>query len=57
MPHCTECVTDLDLLTFESILTTFKLSIVFRDRHQVSIEYWLEPKIKPPTGNLARPNR
>jgi len=42
----TECVTDLDyqseLLIFESILTPFKLSIVFGGSWG-STENWLEP--------------
>ena len=63
VPHYqdgTECVTDLidkqsELLIFESILTTFKLSIIHRGRWD-SIENWLEPKTEPPSGNLASPN-
>jgi len=35
-----------------SILTTFKLSFVFRGSLG-SIENQLEPKTKPPSGNLA----
>ncbi len=45
----TERVTDLELLDFELILTTFKLSIVFRINWG-SIKNWLEPKIEPPYG-------
>jgi hypothetical protein len=41
---------------FELILTTFKLSTVFRGSWG-SIENWLEPKIEPLLGNLACPNR
>jgi len=55
----TESVTDLDqgleLLIFESILTSFKLSIIFRGNWG-SIENWLKPMTKPPLGNLACPN-
>ncbi len=40
---------------FESILTTFKLNIVFGGSWG-STENWLEPKTKPPSGNLACPN-
>jgi len=43
------------LLIFESILTTFKLSIIFRGSWG-SINNWLEPKIKPLSGNFACPN-
>ena len=39
-----------ELLIFEPILTTFKLSIIFSGT-QGSIENWLQPKIKPPSGN------
>jgi len=46
-----ECLTDLDslgeMIIFESNLTTFKLSIVFRGSLNSS-ENWLEPKTKPP---------
>jgi len=38
-----------------SILTTYKPSIVFRGSWG-SIENWLEPKTKPPLGNLACSN-
>jgi len=57
--YATECVTDLDkqseLVIFESILTTFKLSIIYGGSWG-SIENWLQPKTKPPLGNLACPN-
>jgi len=47
----TECITDLDLgsemIIFESILTTFKASVVFRGSWGSSVN-WLEPKTKPP---------
>jgi len=47
----TECVTDLDswseMIIFESILTTFKLSIVFRGSWGRSVN-WLESKMEPP---------
>jgi len=42
---------------FESILTTSKLSIIFRGSWG-RFEKWLEPKIKPPTirkFNLSKP--
>jgi len=42
------------MIISESILTTFKLSIVFRGNWD-SIENWLEPKNEPPSGNLASP--
>jgi len=55
----TVCVTELDqqseLLIFESILTSFKPSIVFGGSWG-STENWLVPKIKPSSGNLACPN-
>jgi len=45
----TECGTDVDeqseMIVFESILTTFELSIVFKGSWGTS-EYWLEPKIQ-----------
>jgi len=44
------------LFIFEPILTTFKPIIVFRGSWG-SIKNWLEPKIEPPSGNLACPNR
>ncbi len=37
------------------ILTTFKLSILFRCSWNCSVN-WLEPKIEPPEANLACPN-
>jgi len=43
------------MIIFESILTTFELSIIFGGRWG-SIENWLEPKIEPPSGNIACPN-
>ncbi len=48
-------INEASCLFFESILTTFKLSIVFRGSW-VNIENWLEPKIEPSLGNLAGPN-
>jgi len=56
----TECVTDLDkqsskMIIFESILTTFELSIIFRGSWGSSVNC-LEPEIKPPLGNLACQN-
>ncbi len=55
----TECVMDLDyqneLLIFESILTSFKLSIIFGGSWG-STENWLKPKNEPPSGNLSCPN-
>jgi hypothetical protein len=50
----TECVTDLDLqiemVIIGSILTTFDSSGIFGGS-QGSIENWLEPKNKTPSGN------
>jgi hypothetical protein len=43
------------MIIFESILTTFELSIIFGGSW-VSIENWLEPETQPPSGNLACPN-
>jgi hypothetical protein len=43
------------MIIFGSILTTFELSSIFLGSWG-SIENWLEPKIKPPSGNLAYPN-
>jgi len=47
----TEWVTDLDkrseMIIFDSILTTFKASIIFRGSWAGSIVNWLEPKIDP----------
>ncbi len=59
-PHeSTECVTDLEyqieLLIFESILTSFKLSIIFGGSWGNN-KNRLEPKTEPPLGNLACPN-
>ncbi len=55
----TECVTDLDqqneMIILESILTTFKSSIIFRCSRGSSVN-WLELKIKPPSANLACSN-
>ncbi len=57
---CTVCFTGLDqgseVMIFESILTIFKMSVVFRGVWG-SIEKWLELKIKPPKANLACPNQ
>jgi len=43
------------LLIFESILTSFKTSIIFGGSLGIA-ENWLEPKTKQPSGNLACPN-
>ncbi len=43
------------LLIFESILTSFKPSIVFEGSWG-STENWPEPKTEPQLGNLACPN-
>jgi hypothetical protein len=43
------------MITFGLVLTTFELSRMF-GRSWGSIENWLEPKTKPPLGNLACPN-
>jgi len=55
-----QSVTDLDLrnemIIFGSILTTFESSSIFGGSW-VSIENWLKPKTKPPSGNLACPNQ
>ncbi len=55
----TECVTNLDLqsemITCGSILTTFELSSIFGGNRD-SIENCLEPKIEPPSENIACPN-
>jgi hypothetical protein len=40
---------------FGWILTTFESSSIFGGSWG-SIENWLEPKAKPPSGNLACPN-
>jgi len=54
----TVSVTDLDqwieVIIFESILTTFQLSIIFRGSWGISV-YRLEPKIETPEVNLACP--
>jgi len=44
-----------ELLISESILTSFKLSILFAGSWG-SAENWLQPKAEPPSGNLACPN-
>jgi len=55
-----ECVTDLDLqiemIIFESKLTTFKKSIILKGNWCCN-ENWLEPKTEPLLGNLACPNQ
>jgi hypothetical protein len=43
------------MIIFGSILTTFESSSIFGGSWG-SIENWLEPKIAPPSGNLAFPN-
>ncbi len=43
------------MITFRLILTTFELSSIFGGSWN-SIGNWLEPKIEPPSGNLACPN-
>jgi hypothetical protein len=43
------------MIIFDSILTTFKLSIIFRGNWGSS-DNWLEPKIEPPQANLACSN-
>jgi len=43
------------MIFFGSILTTFELSRIF-GVNWGNIENWLEPKTKPPLGNLACPN-
>jgi hypothetical protein len=43
------------MIIFGLILTTFELSIIFRGSWD-SIENWLKPKTKPPSGNLVCPN-
>jgi len=43
------------MIIFELILTTIKPSTVFRGSWGSSVN-WLEPEIKPPTGNFACPN-
>ena len=56
--HWFLCVTDLDQvrwLFFESILTTFEASVIFRGSWD-SIESWLKPETKPPFAILAFQN-
>jgi len=43
------------MIIFESILTTFEASVIFRGSWG-SIKNWLEPKTKPPFAILACPN-
>jgi hypothetical protein len=43
------------MIIFGLILTTFELSIILGGSWG-SIENWLEPKTKPPSGNLACPS-
>ncbi len=43
------------MIIFGSILTTFDLSSIFGGSWG-SIVNWLEPKIEPPSENLACPN-
>jgi len=43
------------MIIFGLILTTFKLSVVFRGSWGSCVN-WLEPKTEPPSGNLAWPN-
>jgi len=43
------------MIIFGSILTTFESIRIFGGSWD-SIENWLEPKTKPPWGNLAGPN-
>jgi len=43
------------MIIFGLILTTFELGIIFGGIWG-SIENWLEPKTKPPSGNSACPN-
>jgi len=45
----------MEIIIFGWILTTFESSIIFGGSWG-SIENWLEPKTKPPSGNLACPN-
>jgi hypothetical protein len=48
---CTECVKDLDyqsqMIIFESILSTFELSIIFRGSLGSGVN-WLKLETKPP---------
>jgi len=43
------------MIIFESILTFFKSSFILRGSWG-NCENWLEPKIEPPSANLACPN-
>ncbi len=43
------------MIIFGSILITFESSSVFGDNWG-SIENWIDPKTKPPSGNFACPN-
>jgi len=43
------------MIIFGSALTTFEPGIIFGGIWG-SMENWLEPKIEPPSGNLACPN-
>jgi len=43
------------MIIFGLILTTFVLSVVFSGRWGSSVN-WLEPKIEPPSANIACPN-
>jgi hypothetical protein len=43
------------MIIFKSILAFFKLSIVLRASWGSNVN-WLEPKIDPPSANLAYPN-
>ncbi len=43
------------MIIFESILTTFKLSVIFNGIRGRGVN-WLEPKVEPPRANLACPN-
>jgi hypothetical protein len=43
------------MIIFGSILTTLELSVIFRGSWDNN-ENGLEPKIKPPLGNLVCPN-
>jgi hypothetical protein len=56
VPNHTVYFTDLDpgseMTIFESVLTTFTASVVFRDSW-VSRKNWLELKIEPQSVNLA----
>jgi hypothetical protein len=45
----------IEVLNFESILTSFKLSVISGGSWD-STEDWLEPATKPPSGNFACPN-